>query len=80
MGDGDEFRAQVSKTGAQVVIPNTYNPIRIHKFNRKLCGIRNTIERCFCRFKDFRRSKPDTTNSPEIISPARAAVVAYGIN
>jgi hypothetical protein len=50
------------------------------KFNRKLCRIRNTIERCFCRFKDFRRSKPDTTNSPEIISPARAAVVAYGIN
>ena len=53
--DTDAFRRYLEEHGIAPVIPGKSNrkkPIRFDKLDYK---VRNVVERCFCRLKDFRR-------------------------
>ena len=80
--DGDGLRAEIIKHGATPVIPNKSNRVVIHPFNKRAYKGRNTIERCFCRLKDFRRiaTRYDKLARNFLASVHLAALVAYWLN
>jgi transposase len=80
--DGDGLRAEIIKHGATPVIPNKSNRVVIHPFNKSAYKGRNTIERCFCRLKDFRRiaTRYDKFARNFLASVHLAALVAYWLN
>lgn len=54
--DNDALLAHLKATGVrEVVIPATRNRRNARVLNKKLYGQRNKVERCFNRFKNFRR-------------------------
>ena len=52
--DADHLRSFLHERGTKPVIPNKTNRKRSFPFDAALYGLRNIIERTFCRLKDFR--------------------------
>ncbi|MGY4412505.1 transposase [Bradyrhizobium sp. LB7.1] len=70
---GDNLLGEIVRRCAKPVIPNISDRVVIHAFNKRAYKGRNVIERCFCRFEDFRRlaTRYDklARNFPLFISP-----------
>ena len=62
--DANAIRRQVEERGATPNIPPKANRNWKNCFSPFLYRNRNTIERMFCRIKDFRRIATDTTEAP----------------
>jgi transposase len=80
--DGDELRGEIVRRGAKPVIPNKSNRVVIQRFNRRAYTGRKSIERCFCRLKDFRRiaTRYDKLARKYLAAVHLAALVAYWLN
>ena len=52
--DADHLRSYLHERGTKPVIPNKTNRKRTFPFDADLYGLRNIIERTFCRLKDLR--------------------------
>lgn len=52
--DGDALRRLLTERGTTPVIPNKINRVNRHPFDAAAYRLRNTVERTFCRLKDFR--------------------------
>jgi transposase len=80
--DGDAFRAEIVERGANPVIPNKSNRVKLHRFNKRAYKGRNVIERMFCRLKDFRRiaTRYDKLARNFLAGVHIAALVAYWLN
>jgi transposase len=80
--DGDAFRELVKNTGAKPVIPFKSNRKKRGRLNRALYKSRNTIERCFCRLKDFRRiaTRYDKLARNYLAAVHLAAVICFWLN
>jgi putative transposase len=53
--DSRAIRSRITERGGTPVIPNHPTRKHPHPFDRTLYRLRNTIERTFCRLKDWRR-------------------------
>ncbi|MGY3079136.1 transposase [Bradyrhizobium sp. LM6.10] len=80
--DGDNLLGEILRRGAKPVIPNISDRVVIHAFNKRAYKGRNVIERCFCRFKDFRRlaTRYDKLARNFLAAVHLAALVAYWLN
>jgi transposase len=80
--DCARLRTSLEKTGTKAVIPNKVNRKAPFPFNGQLYKNRNTIERMFCRLKDFRRiaTRYDKLAQNFLSALCIAAAIAYWIN
>ena len=53
--DSNSFRKSLRKNGIKPVIPGRSNRKKRIRHDKQAYKDRNVIERCYCRFKDFRR-------------------------
>lgn len=53
--DADAIVEHIHSTGAKAVIPPKLNRKRQRRYDKSLYKLRNRIERCFSRLKQFRR-------------------------
>ena len=63
--DADHLRSYLEERSVEPVIPNKANRKRLFAFDVDRYGLRNLIERAFCRLKDFRASRHVTTKPHE---------------
>jgi transposase len=53
--DSDSFRTFLKSRSIKPVIPGRSHRKKKIRYDKKAYKNRNTVERCFCRLKDFRR-------------------------
>jgi transposase len=80
--DADSLRQQLIEQGTIAVIPNKSNRRDPYEFDAIRYRNRNTIERCFCRLKDFRRiaTRYDKLSRNFLSAIQLAAALAYWLH
>jgi IS5 family transposase len=79
--DADALREYLIERGITPVIPNKDDRKFLHPFDPRRCKWRGTIERMFCRLKDFRRiaTRYDKLARNYLASLCLAAIVTFWI-
>ena len=80
--DATHLRLFLKSRGTTPVIPNKTNRKQIFPFDAERYRLRNVIERCFCRLKDFRAiaTRYDKTARNFLAGLCLVTAIAYWIN
>lgn len=80
--DCTRLREHLNRKGTTPVIPNKCNRKKPYPFDKTLYKARNTVERMFCRLKDFRRiaTRYDKLAQNYLSALCLASTVAYWIS